>query len=218
MAKEETVRVAATQGVDRDNTLQLGIGLIGRIFLEKIHLISLQYLQYVSRAVSNAFTMECNQIDIKHNPNPKHNPNHRRINSQNPQSDRNQFELMPQDILELLLLYLDIPSIGILSQSSRQESGTIAQLASDEKTWLRLVNHRFRLFASTSTSTSRRQTHRDGSKTMEGTRMSKPHLFGGSTWKEAYRYVHKNVSFYVHVYEQQQQTTSSNVSSHDCIL
>ena len=53
MAKEETVRVAATQGVDRDNTLQLGIGLIGRIFLEKIHLISLQYLQYVSRAVSN---------------------------------------------------------------------------------------------------------------------------------------------------------------------
>ena len=94
----------------------------------------------------------------------------------------NLFESIPQKILETLLFYLDIPSIGILAQTSKNEHGTIAQLASGEKTWLRLVNQRFQLF-----SPSRRKMKRGTYNITESTRMSKPRLYGGSTWKEAYR-------------------------------
>ena len=97
------------------------------------------------------------------------------------QCDRNLFEILPYEILEMLVRYLDIPSIAIMSQTSKHEHGTIAHLVSDEKTWLRLVNQRFSLFSSS-------RLNKAGS-TVEGTRMSKPKLYGGSTWKEAYRYV-----------------------------
>ena len=114
---------------------------------------------------------------------------------------QDQFESLPQDILQLLLIYLDIPSIGALSQICRQAYGNVSQLASEEKTWLRLVNHRFHLFSKPTSSSSRRRKDSwestctsnsmmfnfNSISGIASTRMSKPKLYGGATWKEAYR-------------------------------
>jgi len=81
----------------------------------------------------------------------------------------NQFEVLPRDILELLLTFVDIPSIAALCQTSRPQHRNIPELASTEQTWLRLVNNRFNLFSAGRISNPR------------------PNLYGGSTWKEAYR-------------------------------
>ena len=110
----------------------------------------------------------------------------------------NHFETLPQDIIEILLLYLDIPSIASLCQTSKPQpsNNNISQLTSTEKIWLRIVNHRFNLF---STSRMKKYHSRCGQKSLRPTgyafehasmyvsNMPRPKLYGGSTWKEAYR-------------------------------
>ncbi len=82
------------------------------------------------------------------------------------QHNCNYFHLLPQDVLTHLILFLDIPSIGTLSQTSKAIDGSISQLVSSESTWLHLVNKRFNLGKS---------SH------------CRPKLYGGPTWKYAYR-------------------------------
>lgn len=82
------------------------------------------------------------------------------------------FELLPQDLLEVLLLYLDIPSIAVICQTSVPMHGNISDLASRDQTWLRLANHRFNLFSVS------RIARND---------VTSPKRYGVSTWKEAYR-------------------------------
>jgi hypothetical protein len=78
------------------------------------------------------------------------------------------FELLPQDLLEVLLLYLDIPSIAVMCQTSVPMHGNISDLASRDQTWLRLINHRFNLFSARKNNVPRAKH------------------YGGTTWKEAY--------------------------------
>ncbi len=85
-------------------------------------------------------------------------------------SSGNLFNLLPQDILSHLLLFLDIPSIGALAQTSKPQSGSVSQLAISEKTWLNIVNRRFNVFTSS-----------------RGVTSCRPKLYGGPTWKDAYR-------------------------------
>ena len=80
--------------------------------------------------------------------------------------DRNFFHLLPTDVLEYLIHFLDVPTIGALSQTSKASSGSVSHTVSSEATWLRLINKRFNLGKS---------SH------------CRPKLYGGQSWKTAYR-------------------------------
>mmetsp|Transcript_8242 Transcript_8242/g.12420 ORF Transcript_8242/g.12420 Transcript_8242/m.12420 type:complete len:449 (-) Transcript_8242:33-1379(-) len=82
----------------------------------------------------------------------------------------NLFHLLPPDILYHLIQFLDIPSVGVLAQTSKPESGSISELANSEATWLCIVNRRFNVFTSS-----------------RCVRSCRPKLYGGPTWKDAYR-------------------------------
>ena len=82
------------------------------------------------------------------------------------------FDLLPADLLQHMLLYLDIPSLGALSQTSLPKHGNISDLATRDKTWLRITNHRFNLFSA---------------RRMASNKISRPKLYGGSNWKDAFR-------------------------------
>jgi hypothetical protein len=84
----------------------------------------------------------------------------------------NYFDLLPQDLLECLLLYLDIPSIAVLCQTSLPSYGNISDLASRDQSWLRITNERFNLFSAGRIAKNN---------------VSRPKLYGGSSWKDAYR-------------------------------
>jgi hypothetical protein len=83
------------------------------------------------------------------------------------------FDTLPPDILKHIILFADIPSISALVQLCSPKNGNISEVASDEKTWLWLVNARFNINAS--------KRIRDVDDHI------KPKLYGGTTWKDAYR-------------------------------
>lgn len=83
------------------------------------------------------------------------------------------FDTLPPDILKHIVLFADIPSISVLVHLCIPRNGNISEVASDERTWLWLVNKRFNIHAS---------------KRIRGVENHiKPKLHGGITWKDAYR-------------------------------
>lgn len=88
----------------------------------------------------------------------------------------NYLHLLPEDLLDLLVSFADIPSIGALCQTSRPTQGSISHVASREKVWLRIASLRFNLF---SMKTNDQLHHHKY--------LSYSRLYGGPTWKEAYR-------------------------------
>lgn len=88
------------------------------------------------------------------------------------------FDTLPPDILKHIVLFADIPSISVLVQLCLPRNGNISEVASDERTWLRLVNKRFNINAS---------------KRIRGIdNHIKPKMYGGNTWKDAYRVMAKS--------------------------
>lgn len=87
----------------------------------------------------------------------------------------NYLQALPEDILEHLISFVDIPSIGALCQTCRASHGNISDVASREKVWLRMADLRFQLLSS-------KRKNGQGKKFL-----SNPMLYGGPTWKDAYR-------------------------------
>lgn len=79
---------------------------------------------------------------------------------------------VPKEILIFLLKFLDVPTVGALIQTSSPSYGNIAELAAMDHTWLQIVNQRFNIFKA---------------KRVAKGNVSKPRLYGGPTWKDAYR-------------------------------
>jgi hypothetical protein len=73
---------------------------------------------------------------------------------------------IPNDILLQIILYLDIPSLGAVAQTSKPRNGSISQLVISEKIWFDMSKLRFNLMK---------------------TAICRSKLYGGRTWKDAYR-------------------------------
>ena len=78
-----------------------------------------------------------------------------------PPSDCGMFDLLPSELIRLVLCFADIPSLGNLARTGKN---LLAQYACDDTTWANLVERRFRI----------------------ATKKSSPKLHGGHTWKHAY--------------------------------
>jgi len=77
------------------------------------------------------------------------------------------FLRLPNEILAYIVLYLDIPSIGAVAQTSKPKNGTLSQLVSpNEDIWFEIVKARFNVSSSL---------------------VKRPKLFGGPNWKHSYR-------------------------------
>mmetsp|Transcript_12596 Transcript_12596/g.17362 ORF Transcript_12596/g.17362 Transcript_12596/m.17362 type:complete len:386 (-) Transcript_12596:63-1220(-) len=83
------------------------------------------------------------------------------------------FGLLPEEVIRMLFEWMDIPSLSILIQTSKTENGSVALLASDNHTWLRLANRRFNIIFASRTNNIMKEP--------------RPKAFGGSDWKAAYR-------------------------------
>jgi len=71
------------------------------------------------------------------------------------------FDLLPVELIRIVFLFADIPSLGKIAQTGWN---VLAQYARDDTTWARLVEKRFRIL----------------------TKKSRPVLHGGHSWKQAY--------------------------------
>jgi hypothetical protein len=71
------------------------------------------------------------------------------------------FDMLPVEVNRIIFSFCDIPSLGNIAQTG---SNALAQYASDDTTWAKLVERRFRI----------------------ATKKSSPRLNGGHTWKHAY--------------------------------
>jgi hypothetical protein len=87
----------------------------------------------------------------------------------------NYLHALPDDLLDLIISFADIPSIGAICQTCRPNHGTLSYIASREKVWLGIANLRFNLF---STKSHDKLHHKY---------LSNSRLYGGPTWKDAYR-------------------------------
>ena len=91
----------------------------------------------------------------------------------NPQ--QNLFSLVPEDILLQCFSFMDVSCLAALAQTSKKKEQSISELASREDVWFQVVNKRFNLM---DTKGGRRK----------GNILScRPKLYGGPTWKDAYR-------------------------------
>jgi len=97
-------------------------------------------------------------------------------NQKQTKSVNNYLHGLPEDLLDLLVTFADIPSLGALCQTCRPSHGTISYVASREKVWLRMFNLRFHLISMKPHHNQLHQKYLSNSK-----------LYGGPTWKDAYR-------------------------------
>uniref|UniRef100_A0A7S4IK14 F-box domain-containing protein n=1 Tax=Odontella aurita TaxID=265563 RepID=A0A7S4IK14_9STRA len=84
--------------------------------------------------------------------------------------DEELFAKIPVDVIRMIFKFMDIPSLGLLSLTSKPVSAArISCLASDDTTWLHIVRQRFNLGSSFRLGPLR------------------PKSYGGTNWKAAYR-------------------------------
>ena len=83
---------------------------------------------------------------------------------------------LPHEVLIQITDYLDIPAIGAVAQTSKARNGSISQIVTSEDTWFNIVNVRFNICNSASTS-----------KTSKTPRKYTPKHYGGRNWQDAYR-------------------------------
>mmetsp|Transcript_27654 Transcript_27654/g.55857 ORF Transcript_27654/g.55857 Transcript_27654/m.55857 type:complete len:413 (-) Transcript_27654:465-1703(-) len=80
------------------------------------------------------------------------------------------FAMLPEEVVRILLQWVDIPSLALITQTSKAIPASLALLASDDTTWLSLVSKRFNIAAAPGSVAQPRSKS-----------------YGGATWKAAYR-------------------------------
>lgn len=87
---------------------------------------------------------------------------------------------LPHEVLVQITDYLDIPSIGAVTQTSKAYNGSISQIVTSEDTWFNIANARFNILSNTPMSEI-------VSPSSETPKKSKPKYYGGRNWQDAYR-------------------------------
>ncbi|KAL3788687.1 hypothetical protein HJC23_001886 [Cyclotella cryptica] len=107
------------------------------------------------------------------------------------------FDSLPDEVLRVILSFMDISSLASLSMTKRAEGCRLSSLASDDVTWYSLVQQRFGIGRTDHRQHASRQegvvlVRRHSSSSLSdassvASRKKRPMTYGGSTWKEAYR-------------------------------
>mmetsp|Transcript_29806 Transcript_29806/g.62687 ORF Transcript_29806/g.62687 Transcript_29806/m.62687 type:complete len:419 (+) Transcript_29806:100-1356(+) len=109
------------------------------------------------------------------------------------------FDALPIEVNRSILSFMDIPSLSALSMTQHREQGNIAYLASDNVTWMTLVQRRFGIGCN-DRGRSLATKHKQGGQAVQVVRRVsplssgettirklRPMSYGGATWKDAYR-------------------------------
>lgn len=112
---------------------------------------------------------------------------------------RSLFDSLPIEVNRSILSFMDIPSLSALSMTQHREQDNIAYLASDNVTWMALVQRRFGIGCNDRGRTLATKHKQQGHAVQVVRRVSllssdeitirklRPMSYGGATWKDAYR-------------------------------